>query len=505
MFFSYTTISPNAVYLLEFFSRINFLYLLFSTFFCLTLFLFNNYSKKTILANFSFISKNVNYFLLLSILTLSFFFIINFFLYIKVLNNFLYSSIDNNFLFDKNFGAFFFFNLKLSIDLYGFILIFLAFFIGFFSLLASDNKIKNTNSNFFFYFHYFLLVVYALVSIEDVVSIFIFYELLLIPSFFFVYFISYTRKAMQASLYFVIWTQFGSILVLVAILYMLSITGSSSFSFIRTFTFKDHESYAIYTLFFFGFGFKVPIWPCHYWLTKTHVEAPSGFSIYLSGFLVKSALFAFFKLTNLISCEIETVLFSSIAFIGVIDASLKMWGQSDVKKLVAYCTIQEMNLILLMLLLGDSSASLCAIIFSAAHAFLSSLMFFLVDCVYRRFHSRSIYNINGLLHLTPNLGISIILMCVLYSGLPGTIKFSCEFFIFSTLFESSWISCLILMLTVNVFGLIGFSKPWFNMLFGLSNYTVSQKVLDLSWKEIYVIAYTFFFFFLINYIFIFSV
>jgi hypothetical protein len=62
-----------------------------------------------------------------------------------------------------------------------------------------------------------------------------------------------------------------------------------------------------------------------------------------------------------------------------------------------------------------------------------------------------------------------------------------------------------LMLTVNVFGLIGFSKPWFNMLFGLSNYTVSQKVLDLSWKEIYVIAYTFFFFFLINYIFIFSV
>jgi NADH:ubiquinone oxidoreductase subunit 4 (subunit M) len=59
-------------------------------------------------------------------------------------------------------------------------------------------------------------------------------------------------------------------------------------------------------------------------LTKTHVEAPSGFSIYLSGFLVKSALFAFFKLTNLISCEIETVFFSSIAFIGVIDASLKM-------------------------------------------------------------------------------------------------------------------------------------------------------------------------------------
>jgi NADH-quinone oxidoreductase subunit M len=142
-------------------------------------------------------------------------------------------------------------------------------------------------------------------------------------------------------------------------------------------------------------------------------------------------------LSNLISCEIETVFFSTIAFIGAIDASIKMWGQSDLKKLVAYCTIQEMNLILLMLLLGDSSATICAIVFSAAHAFLSSLMFFIVDCIYRRFHSRSVYSIQGLLHVTPNLGIIIVLMCVLYSGLPGTIKFSCEFFIFSTLMENS--------------------------------------------------------------------
>lgn len=96
-----------------------------------------------------------------------------------------------------------------------------------------------------------------------------------------------------------------------------------------------------------------------------------------------------------------------------------------------------MNLILLMLLLGDSGIAICAIVFSAAHAFLSSLMFFIVDCIYRRFHSRSVYSIQGLLHVTPNLGIIIILMCVLYSGLPGTIKFSCEFFIFSTLMENS--------------------------------------------------------------------
>jgi NADH-quinone oxidoreductase subunit M len=150
------------------------------------------------------------------------------------------------------------------------------------------------------------------------------------------------------------------------------------------------------------------------------------------------------------------------------------------KKLVAYCTIQEMNLILLMLLLGDSSVAICAIVFSAAHAFLSSLMFFIVDCIYRRFHSRSVYSIQGLLHVTPNLGIIIVLMCVLYSGLPGTIKFSCEFFIFSTLMENSWLSCILLMFIVNVLGLIGFSKPWFNAIFGLPNTHMNNQVLDLS-------------------------
>jgi NADH:ubiquinone oxidoreductase subunit 4 (subunit M) len=96
-----------------------------------------------------------------------------------------------------------------------------------------------------------------------------------------------------------------------------------------------------------------------------------------------------------------------------------------------------MNLILFLFLLGDNNSILCGIIFSATHAFLSTLMFFIVDCIYRRFHSRSIYNIQGLLHVTPNLAITIVGMCVLYAGLPGTLKFTCEFYIFSTLVEMS--------------------------------------------------------------------
>lgn len=163
------------------------------------------------------------------------------------------------------------------------------------------------------------------------------------------------------------------------------------------------------------------------------MESPSGFSIYLSGFLVKSALFGFFKIINLINYEINTVFFVVITMLGALDASFKMWGQSDIKKLVAYCTVQEMNLIFFLFLVGDINFINLGILFTVTHAFLSVLMFFLVDCIYRRFHTRSIYNLNGLLIDTPNLSICIILMIIFFSGFPGTLKFICEFYIFFNL------------------------------------------------------------------------
>jgi NADH-quinone oxidoreductase subunit M len=107
---------------------------------------------------------------------------------------------------------------------------------------------------------------------------------------------------------------------------------------------------------------------------------------------------------------------------------------------------------------GDSFAICAGMLFTVTHAFLSALMFFIVDCIYRRYHSRSVVEVSGILHLTPNLGVSILVMCIFFAGLPGTIKFISEFYIFSGLLSVSIFSCVILMFLANVFGLIGFSK-----------------------------------------------
>lgn len=107
-------------------------------------------------------------------------------------------------------------------------------------------------------------------------------------------------------------------------LYLVNKVGSTAFFVIKHCPLLLDEATLVFSLLFVGFGFKIPIWPFHYWLTKVHVEAPSGFSIYLSGFLVKTALFGLFKLSNLLFHELNTEPFIFIAFLGAIDASLKM-------------------------------------------------------------------------------------------------------------------------------------------------------------------------------------
>ena len=387
------------------------------------------------------------------------------------------------------FGLSFF---NFSIDFFGIILLFLSYVVGFISLLALDSRLYWKNFRYIYTFNIFVIIVYLYVTTNNILLFFLYYEFLLLPSFLFVYFVSPSRRAIQASIYFVIWTQLGSFLVLTAVAYIVYSVGSSEFDMIRRYVFTSNEVWLLYSLLFFGFGFKVPIWPFHYWLTKTHVEAPSGFSIYLSGFLVKSALYGFYKISTLLNVEINTSIFILITLLGVFDSSLKMWGQTDIKKLVAYGTIQEMNLIFLIFCWGDSSIIVAGVIFTATHAFLSSLMFYLVDCVYRRFHTRSIVEINGILHITPNLGVCILVMTVFFAGLPGTIKFISEFYIFSSFMEISPFTCIILMLTANVVGLVGFSKVWFNLVFG--GYTKNTKYLpmDLSYKEIYMVCFNFF-------------
>ena len=116
----------------------------------------------------------------------------------------------------------------------------------------------------FFFLNIFVLIVFLFVSTNNVLLMFLLYELLLVPSFLLVFYISPSRKSTQASLYFVIWTQIGSFLVLCVVLYIIMSSGCTSIFLIKNFIFSDVETLLLSIFLFFGFGFKVPVWPFHY-------------------------------------------------------------------------------------------------------------------------------------------------------------------------------------------------------------------------------------------------
>lgn len=490
--------------------ELNIYFIFFNVFILLVLLYFINYTSYNFFFKNNIFLKIVKFWTLFSLLISFFLYLISFFFYINFIyynsNNNLVSSLnylpnllffDNFFLF--NFISFNWMKLNLSIDFFGFILLFLAYSVGFLSLLALDTRVYWRNIKYFTSFNIFILIVIFYVSVSNLIIFFLLYECLLLPSFLFVYFISPSRRSIQASIYFVVWTQLGSFLVLCCISYIMSIYGVYDFYSLKNIIFSNFEYFLIYLFIFLGFGFKVPVWPFHYWLTKTHVEAPSGFSIYLSGFLVKSALYGFYKISNSFFGSINTSFFLMICLFGVIDSSLKMWGQTDLKKLVAYGTVQEMNIIFLVFCWGDLNCINIGILFTATHAFLSAMMFFLVDCIYRRYHTRSIVEINGILNFTPNLAISVIFMTIFFAGLPGTLKYVVEFYIFSGFLEISPSSCFILMLIANSVGLIGFSKCWYNLVFGGKKDVFHTFPLDLTFKELYILFYCFFFLFFFSF------
>lgn len=393
--------------------------------------------------------------------------------------------------FTKNISTFWldfdFYNIPLVMDLFGFLIMLISFIVGFLSLKALDNRLFWKQTKYFYYFNIFTSITYFFSLTQNLMLLFILYECFLLPSFILVYYISPNKRALQASIYFILWTQIGSFFVASAIFYIVSKTNSFVFSEIKLYKFSIKEVWSLYFILFIGFGVKVPIWPFHYWLTKTHVEAPAGFSMFLSGFLVKTAIFCFYKISNLLHLEINTYFFISITLFGIIDASLKMWSQTDLKKLVAYSTIQEMNLIYLTFLLGDSHFILGGLFFCFTHSILSCLMFYLVDCIQRRFHTRSVLELSGILHTTPNLGLAIFIMCLFFFGLPGTLKFTSEFIIFSHLIELDNFNFFILIICTNFFGVIGFAKCWFNCLFGMNPKTFRYLPVDLTLKESLII------------------
>lgn len=190
--------------LLNLLTELNIFFFFFVNLFLLLIYLLSNYTSAH---GYSHVNYTVNnYIKNLAIVCANIFFffnIIGFYYFNQLLNIKLSSFAATHFNLNSSF-YFYFLNFKLSLNFFGYIIFFLAFVVGFISILTLDTRIHAFKTNFFLYFNFFLLIVFFFVSTNNLFFFFFFYELLLLPSFLFVFYISYTRKAIQASIYFVI-------------------------------------------------------------------------------------------------------------------------------------------------------------------------------------------------------------------------------------------------------------------------------------------------------------
>lgn len=337
--------------------------------------------------------------------------------------------------------------------------------------------------SFMFYCQLILLAGYALFFTDSIILFFLFYEFLLVPSFFILYKFAKTRRCVEAAYLMFFWTQFGALFLLFVLLYVFFISQTSQFSRITHTYYTPFEINYFFVCLLVGFGVKLPIWPFYGWLPKAHVEASTNFSIFLSGVLVKFAFFGFFKCLLVFQVEPTFIYVYPFLLIGMVDAIFKLFYQIDLKKLVAYSTVIEMHWLTICVVSGQSSLMLASFCMLISHALLSTNSFLLVDALARRYKTRLLTEISGVNYLCPKLFLSMLLNTLVFLGFPGSIFFVAEFLFFSFFLDFFPMLALFLISFLYLIGPTFFFRSWLNVMFGFSYSFVATAPADLSTRE----------------------
>lgn len=332
-------------------------------------------------------------------------------------------------------------------------------------LLGLKNIFKHINNiNIFFIFLGFVII---MVSTNNILVMFLCFEFLFLPTMYFVHKLGYSKKIDKANEILFYWTLFGSFLVLCALIYIFTNFNTLNYVLLQTKQFSYWESKILFFIFLLGFGIKIPLAPFHYWLLKVHVESPTAFSIFLSGFLVKSALFCLFILLSLFQ-DVNNFFFLTIWILAsLVVATLGLGRQTDFKKLIAWATVQEMTFMLLFLVFKQIFLMHICTLFLLLHGIMSTYMFYIVDMLYRRFKTRGLVYIKGLHLLLPKLTKHFWFLILLFSGFPLTAKFLIEWGLISLMANTYFGALVYVILIVNFLGSILFCKIMFSIIYGV--------------------------------------
>lgn len=265
----------------------------------------------------------------------------------------------------------------------------------------------------------------------DAVLFYVFWEAMLIPMFLVIGIWGGPRRV-YAAVKFFLYTLLGSLLMLVAFIYLYQQAGSFDILELHRLPLGYREQVLIFLAFFTAFAVKVPMWPVHTWLPDAHVEAPTGGSVVLAAIMLKLGAYGFLRFSLPITPDASHGLAGfviALSLIAVVYIGLVALAQGDMKKLIAYSSIAHMGFVTLGFFLFNPLGVEGALVQMISHGFVSGALFLCVGVLYDRLHSRNIADYGGVVNTMPVFATFFVLFAMANAGLPGTSGFVGEFLV----------------------------------------------------------------------------
>ena len=265
----------------------------------------------------------------------------------------------------------------------------------------------------------------------DGLLFYFFFEATLIPMFIIIGVFGGPNRVYAAFKFF-LYTFFGSLLTLVAIVYLYNQSGTFDILAWHDLPLTMKEQILIFIAFFMAFAVKVPMWPVHTWLPDAHVEAPTGGSVVLAAIMLKLGAYGFLRFSLPITPDASQYLAPvviGLSLVAVIYIGLVALVQKDMKKLVAYSSIAHMGFVTLGFFMFNDLGVQGGLMQAISHGFVSGAMFLCIGVLYDRVHSREIAAYGGVVNTMPKFAAFAVLFAMANCGLPGTAGFVGEWMV----------------------------------------------------------------------------
>ncbi len=341
-------------------------------------------------------------------------------------------------------------NYKVGVDGISILFIILTTFITPICIISVNATIKNRLKDFLIAILILETFMIGVFCSLDLVVFYLFFEAGLIPMFLIIGIWGGERRVYSAFKFF-LYTLLGSVLMLVAIIAIYWIAGTTDVEKLYELGIDAKYQNLLWLAFFSSFAVKTPMWPAHTWLPDAHVEAPTAGSVLLAAILLKMAGYGFIRFSLglfPIASEYFVPLIYMLSLIAIVYTSLVALMQDDMKKLIAYSSVAHMGFVTLGIFTMTQQGIEGSIFQMISHGLVSAALFLSVGVVYERHHTRLISKYGGLVTVMPKYAIVFMVFTLGAIGLPGTSGFIGEFLVLMGAFKKSFLVATIASLGV---------------------------------------------------------